>query len=217
MLFLTTDWCHPWVSEVLDHIKPEMVTLIETRSLYSGRVGDWLVLKLARRNGGIMEPEQRLWLFSLSALLIPGGLILWGVGAAHDIQWFGLVFAMGVIGITNNLGAVISINYCMDSYRELSGEAIVTVILIRNTMSFAIGYRLALPHCSFPPYSRCCSITPWVTNMGLQNAFVVGAFAGLAQVLSFLILVKYGRSLRQASAEKYQLYVEEMKAADLVH
>lgn len=53
--------------------------------------------------------------------------------------------------------------------------------------------------------------------MGLQNAFVVAAFAGLAQVLSFLVLVKYGRSLRRASAEKYRRYVEEMKAAGLVH
>ena len=111
------------------------------RSLYSGRIADWLVLRLARRNTGIMEPEQRLWLFSLSALLIPGGLILWGVGAAHEVQWFGVVFAMGVIGFTNTLGAVLSISYCIDSYRELSGEAIVTVILVRNTMSFAIGYR----------------------------------------------------------------------------
>lgn len=96
-----------------------------------------------------MEPEHRLWLFSLSILLIPGGLILWGVGAAHDIHWFGLVFAMGVIAITNNLGAVISITYCIDCYRELSGEAIVTVILVRNTMSFAIGYRLASPMTRF--------------------------------------------------------------------
>ena len=103
-------------------------------------MADWLVLKLARRNKGIMEPEHRLWLFALSALLIPGGLILWGVGAAHDVHWFGVVFAMGVIGFTNTLGAVISISYCIDSYRELSGEAIVTVILVRNTMSFAIGY-----------------------------------------------------------------------------
>ena len=53
--------------------------------------------------------------------------------------------------------------------------------------------------------------------MGLQNAFLVGAVAGLAQVLSFLILVRYGRALRRASAERYQLYVGEMKAAGLVH
>ena len=127
--------------------------LIGTRSLYSGRFGDWLVLKLARRNGGVMEPEHRLWLFSLSILLVPGGLILWGVGAAHNIHWFGLVFAMGVIAITNNLGAVVSISYCIDSYRELGGEAIVTVIFVRNTMSFAIGYGLALPYHSSSSYS----------------------------------------------------------------
>ena len=91
-----------------------------------------------------MEPESRLWLFSLSIILVPSGLILWGVGAAQNIHWFGLVFAMGVIALTNSLGLSISVSYCIDSYRELSGETIVTVILIRNTMSFAIGYRLLL-------------------------------------------------------------------------
>ena len=87
-----------------------------------------------------MEPEHRLWLFSISLFLLPAGLILWGVGAAHAVHWFGIIFAMGMIGFTNTLGVQISASYCIDSYRELSGEAIVTVILIRNTMSFAIGY-----------------------------------------------------------------------------
>lgn len=108
--------------------------------IYTGRLGDWLVIKMARRNRGIMEPEHRLWLFSISLLCIPGALILWGVGAAQAIHWIGLVFAMGVIAFTNTLGIQISVSYCIDSYRELSGEAMVTVILIRNTMSFAIGY-----------------------------------------------------------------------------
>ena len=169
-----------------------------------------------------MEPESRLWLFSLSIILVPGGLILWGVGAAQSIHWFGLVFAMGVIAVTNSLGANISLSYCIDCYRELSGEAIVTVILVRNTMSFAIGYRL-FPSLEPPPHSTLLqtdesrSITPWITNMGLRNAFVVGAFAGLAQVLSFLVLIKYGRGLRQASAGRYELYVQEMRAAGLIH
>lgn len=87
-----------------------------------------------------MQPEYRLWLFSILILLVPGGLILWGVGAAHNVQWFGVIFAMGVIGFTNTVGVQLSVSYCIDSYRELSGEAIVTVIIIRNTMSFAIGY-----------------------------------------------------------------------------
>ena len=109
-------------------------------SAYTGGVGDWLVVKMARRNGGMMEPEHRLWMFAISLILIPGGLILWGVGAAHHVQWFGLVFAMGIIAATNTIGVQVSISYCIDSYRDLSGEAMVTVILVRNTMSFAVGY-----------------------------------------------------------------------------
>ena len=138
MLPFASHWCRDWVSKL--HEAVTRCVLIEDSSAYSGRGGDWLMLKLARRNGGIMEPESRLWLFSLSIILVPGGLILWGVGAAHNVQWFGIVFAMGVIAITNTLGLQISISYCIDSYRELSGEAIVSVILIRNTMSFAINY-----------------------------------------------------------------------------
>ena len=51
---------------------------------YTGKFGDWFILKWSRTRGrGIYEPEYRLWLFSVSLLLIPFGLILWGVGAAH--------------------------------------------------------------------------------------------------------------------------------------
>lgn len=114
--------------------------LTSCRALYTGTFGDWFILRMARRNRGIMEPEHRLWLFSISLILLPGGLILWGVGAAHGVHWFGIIFAMGVLGCTSTLAVQISASYCIDSYRELSGEAIVTVILIRNTMSFAVSY-----------------------------------------------------------------------------
>ena len=102
-----------------------------------------MVLRLARKNKGIMQSEHRLWLFSPSVLLVPTGLILWGVGAAHHVHWFALIFAMGLIGYTNIVGLQLSINYCIDSYPLLSGEAVVTLILIRNTMSFAINYGYA--------------------------------------------------------------------------
>ncbi|KAL8813188.1 MAG: hypothetical protein Q9200_000455 [Gallowayella weberi] len=168
--------------------------------LYTGRFGDWFVLRMARKRSGIMEPEYRLWLFSSSILVLPGGLVLWGVGAAHEVHWFGLIFAMGILGFTSTLGLQLSVSYCIDSYQALSGEAIVTVILVRNTMSFAIGYGL----------------TPWVKNLGLQDAFVVAAMAGLAQTMCFLIFVCYGRDLREATAKLYQRYADEMGAADVV-
>lgn len=170
-------------------------------SLYTGYIGDRIVLYLARRNKGILESEHRLWLFLPSLLLIPFGLILWGVGAAHSVQWFGVVFAMGVIALTNTIGIQLSVSYCIDSYKDLSGEAMVTVILVRNTMSFAIGY----------------GITPWVDGMGYQNCFILAAAVGFLQCLTFLVMVKYGKGLRERSAGRYAKYVEDMARSGLVH
>jgi hypothetical protein len=39
-------------------------------------------------------------------------------------------------------GIQVSVSYCIDSYKDLSGEAMIIVILIRNTMSFASSYTL---------------------------------------------------------------------------
>ena len=53
--------------------------------------------------------------------------------------------------------------------------------------------------------------------MGLQNAFIVAAFAGLAQVLTFLIFVRYGKRMRIASVGRYRRYVQDMAEAGLTH
>ncbi|KAF6786789.1 major facilitator superfamily transporter [Colletotrichum sojae] len=156
-------------------------------TLYSGHLGDIFILWKARRNNGIMEPEFRLWLFSVLMILIPRCLLLWGVGAAHQVHWFGLTFAMGALSGGVTAGSQLAITYCIDSYKELGGDAIVTVILIRNTMSFAVNY----------------GITPWVTNMGWQNAFLVAAFAALAQIALFLVMIKQSRQFRLNSMESY--------------
>jgi hypothetical protein len=109
-------------------------------SLVSGNMSDWLTIKLARRNNGIMEAEHRLWPFALCVVAVPSFLILWGVGAESRIHWFGVVFAMGGLAFTSAVGVTLSVNYLIDSYHDISGDAIVTIILVRNTMSFAINY-----------------------------------------------------------------------------
>lgn len=49
-------------------------------SAYTGIMSDWWVIRTARRNKGVYEPEQRLWLFAATTFLVPCSLILWGVG-----------------------------------------------------------------------------------------------------------------------------------------
>ena len=106
----------------------------------SGRLSDWLTIKLARRNNGIMEAEHWLWPFLLCVVMVHGNLILWAVGAAQGVHWLGLVFAMGGLAFATTFGVTLCVNYMIDSYHEISGDAMTTVILVRNTMSFAISY-----------------------------------------------------------------------------
>lgn len=168
---------------------------------YTGIWGNSFTMRLARRKGGVLESEHRLWLLTPAIILLPFGLILWGVGASHGIHWFGAVFAMFVVGGSSAISVQGTCNYCIESYRALSGEAIITVILIRNTMSFAIGY----------------GVTPWVENMGLQNAFIVAAVAAALQCATVLIMIYYGKSLRRKSAARYAGYVESMAASGMAH
>ncbi|KAF4434491.1 transporter HOL1 [Fusarium acutatum] len=174
---------------------------IGSRSFLSGPVGDKLVLYLTRRNNGIREPEYRLWLYAVLGLLVPGGLLLWGVGAAHHVHWSGLLFALGMLGAAITAGCQIPISYCIDCYTELGSDAIVTIIIIRNTMSFAIGY----------------GVTPWVTGMGYQNAFLVAAFVAMAQFSLAFVFIKYGKQLRRSSTASYFKYLEQVKDDGLIH
>ncbi|KAF9231344.1 hypothetical protein BU15DRAFT_19868, partial [Melanogaster broomeanus] len=81
------------------------------------------------------------------------------------------------ISCSTGIGSSLSIGYALDLTRtktsDLSSEVTMAVILVRNTLSFAIGY----------------GITPWL-NMGYQNTFISAAFVGLAITMTFLIVGK---------------------------
>lgn len=133
--------------------------------------------------------------------MVPFSLILWGVGAAHHVHWFGLVFAMGVLAYASTTGVTLSVSYLIDTYRDISGDALTTCILIRNTMSFAIGY----------------GITPWLHNLGYQNCFVSIAFIGLAICCAFLVMINWGKRFREQKRVQYWNEVKARVELGLVH
>lgn len=117
-------------------------------------------------------PRGALLVFS-SPPNVPGAWLIF-------IQGFGLAFAgflfSGSIGVTLNL----CVNYCIDTYADLGGEAMITVIVIRNTMSFGIGYGLVSIELGVESWtwadSFSFSVTPWANNLGIQNTFISAAF-----------------------------------------
>ncbi|RMY14528.1 hypothetical protein D0868_01399 [Hortaea werneckii] len=170
-------------------------------ALYTGYLSDWMALKLARRNNGIFEPEHRLWGFALPTLVLPASLILWGVGAAHGVHWFGLIVAMFGTAFCNTAGITLSVNYLVDSYHEISGDGMTTIMLIRDTMSFAIGY----------------GTTPWVESLGYEDCFISAAFVGLAIGAVFLLMTWKGKRLRQMHRTRYWSLVQKHNDMGMMH
>lgn len=159
------------------------------------------MIRLARRNKGIAEPEHILWLFLASLICVSFAMLLWGLGAAYKIHWFGLVFAQAILAISSTLCLSTAVQYATSSYRDLSGEFITTVILIRNTLSFAINY----------------GITPWIEAEGQRNTFITVAAIALVCNGTMFIMIRFGKRLRESSAEVYWRYVDQARAKGLSH
>ncbi|KAF4440754.1 putative HOL1-like protein [Fusarium austroafricanum] len=89
-------------------------------SLYGGLLGDWVVIKMAKRNKGIFEPEMRLYIVLLPALLMGAGLIMFGVTAEKGWHWIypsigGAFFGFGMASMID-----ISCTVVIDVYQSAS-------------------------------------------------------------------------------------------------
>ncbi|RGP80750.1 major facilitator superfamily transporter [Fusarium longipes] len=162
--------------------------------LWVGKAADWIALWLARRNGGIREPEHRLWVLLVSGIISSAGLVIWGVGAYYQVHWIGLVFGIGMLTVGCVSGGAIAVSYNVDCFKDIAGETTVSIMLIRNTIGFGFSY----------------AITPWWTTQGLKNCFIAAAMISLACTFTFVIMIMYGKRLRKWSIPAYQRYMATM-------
>lgn len=176
-------------------------TDLKNSSLWVTWAGPQLVMRLARHNNGVAEPEHILWLFLASLICVPFAMLLWGLGAAAKIHWFGLVFAQCVLAISSTLCLSTAIQYATSSYRDLGGELITTLILIRNTLSFAINY----------------GITPWINAQGQRDTFITVAAISLVCNATMFVAIRWGKKARVRSAGTYWTWVEKARAKGLSH
>jgi hypothetical protein len=161
--------------------------------VFAGMSADRFALWMARRAGGIFEPEHRLWMAAIPIILHPVGCILFGVGANHGIHWVGIAFGFAMICATFPIGSAVAINYIIDSYKEVSGDGLVSMILVRNTMGFAFSY----------------GVTPWIEASGVQNTYIALAFMGMFFWSLCFIFIVFGKRLRESSAQAYWNIVEK--------
>ncbi|KPI41281.1 putative MFS-type transporter [Cyphellophora attinorum] len=158
--------------------------------IVAGPLSDRFTLFLAHRNNGIREPEQRLWGVITYTACLTIGLLMWGVGAAHSAPLGVLLFGSVLCGFGIVTGGSYAITYAVDCYKEIAGETIVSLIIVRNNMTFAFGY----------------AITPWINASGLQNTFIAVSVICLVTGMSFLLMIWKGRALRISCEKRYWEY-----------
>lgn len=92
-----------------------ILTEVLHSAIYCGKLGEVLVVRLARKNNGIAEAEHILWTFMASLTLVPFSLLLWGLGGTYGIHWFGMVFAQFTLSISNAIACPMALAYAISS------------------------------------------------------------------------------------------------------
>lgn len=155
---------------------------------FGGYVADWIVLKLARKNNGIVEPEMRLWLMIFPTIINAAGLLMYGLGAYNGTQWFvpaGLGRAMISIGICS-CGPIV-ITYAIDCYPALASESVVLILFMRNLIGCGFTFAIA----------------PWILRVGVKN-FTWTLFALCVFMNGTLfVMIIFGKRMRRNSKKLY--------------
>lgn len=110
--------------------------------LTAGPLSDWVALRRARRNGGVLEAEMRLLsiLPYVCACLV--GMVVTAVGHQRGWPWEAVVIlGYGLVGVQVVGIPSIAISYAVDSYRTLPGEIMIAATVIKNT--FGVGGPMA--------------------------------------------------------------------------
>lgn len=109
----------------------------------AGKLSDFLVNLMCKRNGGIFEPEFRLVMAIPVAISTAIGLMGFGWSADEQDSWIVPTIFFGIISFGCSLGSTTSITFCVDSYREYAGEALVTLNFSKSLSSAPLTVRNA--------------------------------------------------------------------------
>ncbi|KAF9890170.1 hypothetical protein FE257_006331 [Aspergillus nanangensis] len=153
-------------------------------------LNDWFIVRSARRNEGIFEPEMRLWMSIPGSVFNCVGLLVFGVGLGRGMHWAILAVGCGIFGFGFIITADVALTYLTDCYPDILGDALIAVVFIRN--GFAMIVRFAF--------------TPWITGMGIQNTFILISVIALATAIFPIVLMIYGKRARVRTAANYRKY-----------
>jgi hypothetical protein len=87
---------------------------------FTGVFADTIVVFLARRNGGVKEPEMRLWTLCLSFVYAGLGYLLYGWAADSGLPWIAVAIGLGAMIAHQVSACSIATAYAMDCFPGVS-------------------------------------------------------------------------------------------------
>ncbi|KAI1637996.1 major facilitator superfamily domain-containing protein [Biscogniauxia mediterranea] len=147
----------------------------------AGKVSDIIVKAMARRNGGLYEPEFRLVMAAPVAITTVIGLMGFGWSASVNDAWIVPTVFFGIVSFGCSLGSTTAITFCVDSYRQYAGEALVTLNFSKNIFH---GLVFSL------------FVTQWLTHDGPKTVYT---WIGIIQLIILLFTIPmyiYGKRAR---------------------
>ncbi|KAL1837356.1 hypothetical protein VTJ49DRAFT_3967 [Mycothermus thermophilus] len=156
-------------------------------SAVAGRVSDVIVQAMARRNGGLYEPEYRLVMAAPIAITTVLGLMGFGWSAQVGNHWMVPTAFFGIISFGCTMGSTTSITFCVDSYRQYAGEALVTLNFSKNVLH---GLVFSL------------FVTGWLSDDGPKMVYI---WIGIIQLILLLFTIPmyiFGKRLRMWTVRK---------------
>ncbi|CAK7230745.1 hypothetical protein SBRCBS47491_007691 [Sporothrix bragantina] len=143
---------------------------------------DWRL----RRFNGVFEPESRLYLLALPAIITGAGCVLFGYGVQQTLHWTSLFFGYGMVSFALTAVPTITMAYVSDCLLPVNSDALMLVNGSKNVVAFGFLY----------------GIVPWVTEVGYVDCF--GAQAGIFVAIiaiGAVLLIRYGAAIRHRQAQ----------------
>jgi hypothetical protein len=156
-------------------------------TVVAGRVSDIIVRFMARRNGGVYEPEFRLVMAAPVAIATAIGLMGFGWSAQERDLWIVPTIFFGIISFGCTLGSTTAITFCVDSYRQYAGEALVTLNFSKNIFH-GLVFSLFFPH--------------WLASDGPKKVFLAIGGIQIACLLTTIPMYIFGKRARMMTVRK---------------
>ncbi|UJO25364.1 hypothetical protein CLAFUW4_14672 [Fulvia fulva] len=158
-------------------------------NLVGAFIGGWVVDRYSdwrswKKGGGVFQPETRLHLLFVPALVVPAGCLAFGYGVRETLHWTSLFFGNGMVSVGLTAVPTMTMTYVSDSYLPVNADALTLVVGLKNVVAFGFLY----------------GVVPWVDDVGYVKAF--GTQAGIFVLIMLLAipLVIWGRQIRHVTA-----------------